>query len=281
MNYSEPPFLERVFMWNGDGYAFDAPANVDLGDDRLLQGDERWITLAAILRRAQRGDFAPLEYLPAMIRDDAPPSFVASCLWLLGDAAPSALAARLSAFMQPGRPTYTRVKACDAALHAGIISLAPAMLHTWATIVPRERALISVYLSDLLGDEGGSISAYDDFYDEEAYRLHVTRVTEKIDRDFPKMSIFRGEPISLDSILHAMFEALRSEEEVDNIQPEFSLLRHRLEAMTGWCFSEAYRDEVLQPLAAAAVVEECWETCRAKNYEPGVRYFFGHRIPDD
>ena len=36
----------------------------------------------------------------------------------------------------------------------------------------------------------------------------------------------------------------------------------------------------LQPLSAAAIVEEFLESRESEKYEDGVRYFFGHRIPD-
>ena len=44
---------------------------------------------------------------------------------------------------------------------------------------------------------------------------------------------------------------------------------------------EVYKKEgVIQPLATAAILEEFLESPEAAKYEDGVRYFFGHRIPD-
>jgi hypothetical protein len=54
-----------------------------------------------------------------------------------------------------------------------------------------------------------------------------------------------------------------------------------LEANTGLdCRGFYDRDFMLRPLAAAAIVEDFVESGEANKYLPGVRYFFGHRIPD-
>jgi hypothetical protein len=39
-------------------------------------------------------------------------------------------------------------------------------------------------------------------------------------------------------------------------------------------------DYKLDPLAAAAILEDMLESGELERFEPGVRYFFGHRIPD-
>jgi hypothetical protein len=41
-----------------------------------------------------------------------------------------------------------------------------------------------------------------------------------------------------------------------------------------------FKDFKLQPLTAAAVVEEFLDSPEAAKYKDGFRYFFGHRIPD-
>ena len=55
--------------------------------------------------------------------------------------------------------------------------------------------------------------------------------------------------------------------------------RHLLEAATGLDCRGFFRDRRLQPLAAAAQLEEMLEAGHLARLTPGVRYFFGHRIP--
>ena len=52
------------------------------------------------------------------------------------------------------------------------------------------------------------------------------------------------------------------------------------EASTGIDCSGFYQEEKPQPLTAAAIIEDFLESSESQHYEKGVRYFFGHRIPD-
>jgi hypothetical protein len=56
--------------------------------------------------------------------------------------------------------------------------------------------------------------------------------------------------------------------------------RRRFEASTGIDCSGFYKDRNFQPLTAAAILEDFLESPEVARYEEGVRYFFGHRIPE-
>jgi hypothetical protein len=56
--------------------------------------------------------------------------------------------------------------------------------------------------------------------------------------------------------------------------------RHRFEAATGIDCRNFFQGYSLKVLAATAIVEEFIESRESEKYEEGVRYFFGHRIPD-
>ncbi|NJK31977.1 MAG: hypothetical protein HC927_05900 [Deltaproteobacteria bacterium] len=60
------------------------------------------------------------------------------------------------------------------------------------------------------------------------------------------------------------------------MQPFF---RRRFEATTGIDCSEFYVDRSFLPIVAAARLEAWLDSPDAERYEPGVRYFFGRRIP--
>ncbi|QRK07334.1 hypothetical protein JQX13_46090 [Archangium violaceum] len=57
-------------------------------------------------------------------------------------------------------------------------------------------------------------------------------------------------------------------------------LRRRFEASTGIDCHDMYVDKVFQPLAAARIAEAFLNSPEAARYKEGVRYFFGHEIPD-
>ncbi|MEZ4271726.1 MAG: hypothetical protein R3C68_09935 [Myxococcota bacterium] len=61
---------------------------------------------------------------------------------------------------------------------------------------------------------------------------------------------------------------------------EFFNYRHKFEVATGIDCSEMFYERMPQPLVAAKIVEEFLESPDVDKYEDGVRYFFGHRIPD-
>jgi hypothetical protein len=57
-------------------------------------------------------------------------------------------------------------------------------------------------------------------------------------------------------------------------------LRERFEPMTGIDCTDFFTPTPWTPLAAAAIAEEFLASPQSHAYEEGVRYFFGHRLPD-
>ena len=88
------------------------------------------------------------------------------------------------------------------------------------------------------------------------------------------VTVFRGEVIDIKKICQRMLEDLggrhRFHEE----------MRHKFEAMTGINCSSFYQDGKLQRLAVAALIEDFLQGPEPSKYTEGVRYFFGHRIPE-
>ncbi len=56
--------------------------------------------------------------------------------------------------------------------------------------------------------------------------------------------------------------------------------RHRFESATGIDCRKFFNKGSVKVMAAAAIVEEFLESPESEKYEDGVRYFFGHRIPE-
>ena len=55
---------------------------------------------------------------------------------------------------------------------------------------------------------------------------------------------------------------------------------HALEPATGTDCSAIFAGSKASPLAAADLAERFLDSGAAEGYQPGVRYFFGHPIPD-
>jgi hypothetical protein len=84
--------------------------------------------------------------------------------------------------------------------------------------------------------------------------------------------LFEGEPVGARRLAEKLLVHLQMAD-----LPEY--WRGRFEAMTGLDCSGFYKSGSLQPLTAAAIVEDFLESGDADKFEPGTRYFFGHRIP--
>jgi hypothetical protein len=85
--------------------------------------------------------------------------------------------------------------------------------------------------------------------------------------------LFKGELLNTVRVAQQLLESSR--------QPHFrTFYRRKFEAMTGIDCSKFYVERIFQPMSAAAIVEAFLESADSVKYKPGVRYFFGHRIPD-
>ena len=126
-----------------------------------------------------------------------------------------------------------------------------------------------MYIRELLGYTPYSADA--DIY-EDVILEHYERMVERFGSD--AVLLFRGEAYSVLWLARFILDALRE-------PVTFSLQwRINFEAATGIDCTSWYQDGRLRPLAAAATVEDFLESSQAERYEAGVRYFFGHRIPE-
>jgi hypothetical protein len=91
-----------------------------------------------------------------------------------------------------------------------------------------------------------------------------------------RVTFVEGEPITLTRVAEKALARIRTGEDVE----EIAIARTWLEAATGKDLSDFYRDGLLQNLRAAAMMESLLESGILDDFEPGVRYFFGRRIPD-
>jgi hypothetical protein len=93
-------------------------------------------------------------------------------------------------------------------------------------------------------------------------------------------TVFQGRPLDIGKLAEDMLDILRSRARRFEL-PAFATLRHRFEASTGIDCRAFYKNDDVQPLAAAEILERFLESGAAARFVPGKRYFFGHEVPSE
>ena len=155
----------------------------------------------------------------------------------------------------------------------------PIMLEIY--LVTRDRPdaeLLAFSISDILEAEPGPVFLAE--LPDHEYRESVLEIYGRLCDALgsSEVAVRHGRPFSVLSTARHLLAMLTSPElDAEDVPEE----RMYFEAATGVdCrdfFDEAHE---LRPLAAASIVEEFLGSPEAARYEDGVRYFFGHRIPD-
>jgi hypothetical protein len=282
MPHAQPPFLKGTFFWDQLGYSYLASPPLNLLATEALDSENVWISLAGILEHAKAGNHAPLQRLQEWMRADIGHLLLCVCAELLGDAATTQDLRALENMLLEG-PDHLRVAACRAAYWSGELWLVPLMIDSWNRVEWRDdRDTIAFMLSDLLEETAGPIVA-NEAYSASQYNELVRRRVEELHSEIgtDRVSVWEGKVFGVTQIARRMYELLLSEgESVGDLDDSFIDYRHKFEASTGINCSSFFRNEEFQPLAATAILEEFLESGQGERYEDGVRYFFGHRIPD-
>jgi hypothetical protein len=205
-----------------------------------------------------------------------------ACADLLGDAGPSSLLERLiEAFGEKvlGKEDFSfQVGVCQAYHQSMLLWTVPVMLDIYLrSTVRTETGAIRIFLSRLLEPEFGEIA--DATIPDGEYRDLVLDAYEATREQFgtDRVPVLYGQLFSVRELAERLYDnVVRAEGDSIAILRQ----RHFFEAATGTDCSGFYQDEELQPLNAAAILEDFLENKEPDKYEPGIRYFFGHRIPD-
>jgi hypothetical protein len=165
---------------------------------------------------------------------------------------------------------------CSALHYRGKLADVPGILRAYERIAEfPDSDIVPVWLSNLLEPEDGVVSVQvrpddlpdylktvSDRYNELAAELGTDQVI-----------VFRGARFGVVPLAQYVLRRIQHPYVRDE-------LRHRFEASTGIDCTGFYRNGDLRPLAAAVILEDFLASPAADAFEPGVRYFFGHRIPD-
>lgn len=282
MAFERPSFLDGTFFWDRRGYTLAASPSLDLLSNESLKSENPWIAISATLERAKVGDFSGVRGLKTWMQRDLGPTLDYAFAELFGDAAPEETLREIESMIIDG-PNHARMAACRAALWSGELWVVPLMLDCWRRVEQRDdRDSITVMLSDLLEKNAGPVVANEALSKEEYAELILSRVDE-IQRKAKnqRTPIWEGGIFSVVGLAQKMYELVTSSAmAVDDFEDDFEGYRHKFEAATGIDCSSFFVDDELRPLAAAAVLEDFLVDGRSEQYENGVRYFFGHHVPD-
>jgi hypothetical protein len=274
-----PDYVQGTFEWDNLGYHF-ALEPPSLPDPTTLPAEDVWGILASTFRFATRGDWRGLPRLIGCLDRSSNALIWQACADLLGDAAsPALLRQTLRQYEQaeprPDAPLFEEHLAFS--LHqSGLLWTVPVLLEFFLRRRDRkESKIIASLLSHMLEDDIGPVALAN--LPEPDYRRLVLEQFDELKQKHGTegVSILNGQLRSPTSLAERLL--------ADTRQPHttwISYNRHLLEAITGIDCRSFYQNRGVQPLAAAAFLEETLESGVLSKYAPGVRYFFGHRIPE-
>lgn len=274
MMTSTTPLPDRMF-WEARGYyAFPLTSA-----DEKLDDFAEWQVYASHVEAAKAGRFDTIKHLLDIYDRDAHWVRRAAYIKLMGDAGPNALAERIHQHLLAGLPADYTWDFAQLLFYWGRLDVVPTLIEGWrAGYVYQDAAYIPPRLSLLLEPE---MRSFMDFPDEkssaeeaDAFRQEMLdRHAELRDSLGEHAFVFRGRLLNIEWIIRCALADLATGE----LDPE---MRHKIEAMTGIDCSCFYRDEWwLQPLAAAALLEDMLASLDLFPFTPGQRYFFGHPVP--
>lgn len=295
--FKKPDFLGHMFVAHGLGFSMAADPPMDLLDTRFLNDENPWIVLAALIQRAKQGDFSNMAHIFKYLRlSEGDGAYWHACLITLAHAAPSSVLKQLlnefHSEIWEKRDLLKIEYVVDILSQSLRLWIVPILLNIFLEIGDRKEIdeideyednpsliLIPDYLSQLLEEEYASIAEAESFDSDEEYREYVTQTYEQKCREMgsPEVAILKGKLFTIRSVAEQLLTKVMAVQ-VDAL--EVAKERMLFEATTGVNCNAFFVDFKIQRLAAASILEEFLESSYAEQYEPGVRYFFGHRIPD-
>ncbi|CAM4526975.1 hypothetical protein [Corallococcus exiguus] len=268
----------EMVNWEGRGYfAYPEVMTMPLkGEGERLPQEGDYFQWLEALRRAKLGDFSQMPELVELGSGDTHPVNRRLCAELLGDAGPASTVDTIAERLASEEVGLELTLAWGAVLtRRGKLADVPIVLAAFervATISDAE--ILPVHISGCLETEY-ELSDHQDYDSLDSYRNAVlNRCAELADRfGTDQVCVDGGEQLSVIGLAHRILRRLR--------EPYFPFeLRRRFECAAGIDCSSFYLDRTFRPMQASALLEAFLEDSHATWFKSGVRYFFGHRIPD-
>jgi hypothetical protein len=267
-------FREIGLDWEGSGY-FGVPDPSPAPRSRPGSEIDPWDLWIAVFQRAKQGDFTHVPDLIPILMTSSDWLLVTTCSDLIGDAGPDVCFESILEGLRNTDDFLRATEYCQALYIRGKLSDVPTLAITYEKYKSRKDAdIFPVWISDLLEIEDGPLPEPAHFEDVEDYREAVIdayrNLVDELGSD--QVFVFNGKRFGVSTVAKLTRQRIG--------QPVFrSIFRRKFEASTGIDCTRFYKREKVQPLAAAAIVEEFLESGEAAKYREGARYFFGHPIP--
>ncbi|WP_426755069.1 hypothetical protein [Myxococcus sp. Y35] len=297
-----PPYLWNSFIETGAGVHFTTPPPSDVADLKHLASNDPWRILPCVLANLQQGRFEVSKRLVALMREVRDAEVWDACAVLLSYAAPYSVIRELEAssekLLEPRRSPYTRRYFCEVLACSGGVWGVPYLIRHYRELKDRKvEAEVEFYISQVLETEPGPVArgprvlwesnGLPPPFEESLPVLLTDEYLKQLEETFQELvssqklyekeALVEGERLNIRNVARRLLKRVQTGERRDRIEDG----RMLLEATTGLDCRAFFDDSGrLKNLTAAAIVEEFLERGDADRYQPGARYFFGHRIPD-
>jgi hypothetical protein len=281
-NWNPPKFLDGTFVWDRMGYFFAESPPRNLIDDPDPSSSDPWMLIAETLERAKLGDHSGIRELAEYLRSDSPPLLLRGCVSLIADAGSKDDLETLAQMLFSQIP-YLRLEAAWAIRTAGLVMFTPIVLEAWRQAPDSsQRNSLALCLSYLLDSVGGPIGSHEEYARDEYSLLVNDRFLEVMEKaEGPNVQAWRGKTWSVVELARYMLELAENQSErPSDLGVYFVGLRHRFEAATGLDCREFYHQRVFQPGAVVDCIESFLESDASAKFQAGIRYFFGHMVPN-
>lgn len=290
VKYPKPDWLINTFAENHDGFFFSE--NIDESSIPTNSPNVH-IALAGALLRLRKGEYSAGEQVVDTLLPSNDAGIWDDGLRLLAHAIPHASLLALGRRILDAAEHIAnhrsadakRGAVCEAWSRAMMISAVPEMIEIYRnTEWIDQRWIILLELADIFepvpGELHDAIDLESDSFDEEGHlntlMEHHAAAMEMAESARTPL-FYKGEPFDLSSWCINFLKRITLKDSIEN----FGTDRMFFEANTGICCKAFFgpHGEFL-PMAAAAIVNRFLASENSKWYEPGVRYFFGHPLPD-
>lgn len=281
------------------GFHFHVAEVSDTQRDQFLGSAEAWEVLAGVLLSSRSGDHAELSRLPKLMRRYDDFFFWKAATELIGYSGNWHFIDQFFQGFQSDKDDrgVQYFLAISLANSCGLWAVEPLLTLHASAVEEEPRYQIERHLSYLLEEENDMIwigaeekaviSDTDDedidvfkVVDFESFAKEVRSAVDEVIESVGSADkpVYEGRLLDVAEIARRLHHRLTSEDEaVGRIYRE----RMLFEASTGIDCSDFYdKNGGLQYLQAAAIIENFLESDAVDRFEPGLRYFFGHPIPD-
>lgn len=301
-------FHHATLVETGDGFRYRSIPSLDLLEPSCLTSRDPWTVICAVLENLKRGSFSSLEHITRLLKTTDAADVWDGCEVLLSYAAPHSTVLGLTSEFDNEiyRDGHVGIQThiCTILARSMLLEAIPTILDIYKRIASRDHRMrvekeLSFFLEpddDVLfngprcrlvpEDYGMGDDLPEPFhgevrreYDDDSYVAAVEQAQSAISttlQDIETPNVFNGSRFSVRQCAQWLLDRVRAGTHTERV----SVARMVFEANTGTDCRGFYIDGALQPLRAAAAVEQYLFDPGAKLAEDGVRYFFGHRIPD-